>query len=176
MIHTLIRELRQRRGLTVQQLADLAGFSKGLISQIETEKTVPTIPTLRKISAAFGLSLSELFFMLDNPEGKIITGTVSMEGDGENETEIPPLIDPRDCRGFLPSILRLSPGQTHDFEGRRGKEFWYVIEGRVEARIGPRKFELTKGGYLLFSTVLKYHAVNSGGDLAIVLRIGSMES
>ena len=50
MIHILIRELRQKRGLTVQQLADLAGFSKGLISQIENEITAPTIPTLRKIA------------------------------------------------------------------------------------------------------------------------------
>jgi transcriptional regulator with XRE-family HTH domain len=36
-----IRELRFRRGLTVQQLAELSGLSKGFISQVENERTSP---------------------------------------------------------------------------------------------------------------------------------------
>ena len=174
MIHTLIRELRQKRGLTVQQLADLAGFSKGLISQIENEITAPTIPTLRKIASAFGLSLSELFFMLENPEGKIVTGTIQAETDDENANEIVPLIDPLESRGFMPSLIRLASGKNNNFEARYGKEFWYVIEGKLEVKIGPRKVELAKNNYLLFSTVLPFKVLNIGPDPALILRISSI--
>jgi len=175
MIHELIRELRQKRGLTEQQLADIAGFSKGLISQIETEKTAPTIPTLHKIVSALGLSLGEFFFMLDHPEGELITGRVDDSERVEDKTEATPLMAPQDCRGFFPSIFRLKPGQTLDFGARQGKEFWYLIEGKVKVKIGPRKLELAKGEYLSFSTVLGCGAVNLGEEPAVVLRIESME-
>ncbi len=176
MIPKLVRELRQKRGLTLQQLADIAGFSKGLISQIETEKTAPTIPTLRKITAALGLSLGEFFFMLDHPEGELATGCIyDPAEEAENAARPVPLIAPEDCRGFFPSIIRLKPGQALDFNARRGKEFWYIIEGKVEAKIGPRKLELAKGEYLFFSTVLNYRALNPGTEPALVLRIGEGE-
>ena len=36
-----IRDLRLRRGLTVQKLATASGLSKGFISQVENERTSP---------------------------------------------------------------------------------------------------------------------------------------
>ena len=38
-----IRELRLRRGLTVQQLAEASHLSKGFISQLENEHTSPSL-------------------------------------------------------------------------------------------------------------------------------------
>ena len=55
-----IRVERLRRGLTVRGLARDAGVSASLISQIETDKSKPSVSTLYSITAALGLSLADL--------------------------------------------------------------------------------------------------------------------
>src|SRR5206468_3345632 len=55
-----IRDLRFRRGLTVQQLADLSGLSKGFISQVENERTSPSLATLRDLARALDTSVAYL--------------------------------------------------------------------------------------------------------------------
>ena len=56
-----IRDLRLRRGMTVQQLAEASGLSKGFISQVENSRTSPSLATLQDLArsldraiAAFG--------------------------------------------------------------------------------------------------------------------------
>ena len=56
-----IRELRQRRGLTLQEVAGTAGFSKGLLSKIETGVVSPPIATLAKLAEALNVPIGELF-------------------------------------------------------------------------------------------------------------------
>ena len=55
-----IRDLRFRRGLTVQQLAELSGLSKGFISQVENERTSPSLATLRDLARALNTSVAYL--------------------------------------------------------------------------------------------------------------------
>jgi transcriptional regulator with XRE-family HTH domain len=56
-----IRQLRTQRGLTVAQLAEAAGVSTGLISQVERDRTDPSLETLRKIAKVLQLPLFSLF-------------------------------------------------------------------------------------------------------------------
>lgn len=56
-----IRELRKVRGQTLEQLAELSGVSRSMISLIERQETSPTAAVLNKLADAFGLSLPTLF-------------------------------------------------------------------------------------------------------------------
>ena len=55
-----IRDLRFRRGLTVQQLAEASGLSKGFISQVENNRTSPSLATLRDLAKALETSIAFL--------------------------------------------------------------------------------------------------------------------
>src|SRR5262245_54643494 len=55
-----IRDLRCRRGLTVQQLAEASGLSKGFISQVENDRTSPSLATLRDLARALETSVAYL--------------------------------------------------------------------------------------------------------------------
>jgi transcriptional regulator with XRE-family HTH domain len=55
-----IRELRGQRGLTQHQLADAADVNETWISHIEAGRTNPAWGTVVRISAALGVSVSEL--------------------------------------------------------------------------------------------------------------------
>lgn len=56
-----IKHLREKKGLTQKQLADIVGVSDKAVSKWETEKGYPDIAVTDSLSAALGVSLSELF-------------------------------------------------------------------------------------------------------------------
>ncbi len=51
---------RQKRDLTLQQVAKRTGVSAGLISKIENLRTTPSLPVLLKIMQTLNIDLSEL--------------------------------------------------------------------------------------------------------------------
>lgn len=55
-----VRDLRLRRGLTVQQLADASDLSKGFISQVENDHTSPSLATLQDLARALETSVAYL--------------------------------------------------------------------------------------------------------------------
>lgn len=56
-----ITTYRKDRGWTEYQLAEYAGLPQSTISSWYRKNLVPTIPSLEKICAAFGITLSQLF-------------------------------------------------------------------------------------------------------------------
>ena len=56
-----IRARRKRAGLTISQLAELAGIDGGFLAYIETAKRTPSIATAAKIASALEIPLAELF-------------------------------------------------------------------------------------------------------------------
>lgn len=57
---TRIKELRAKRGWTIDQLAEVSGVSRAFISQIENERREPGAKTLETFAQAFGCHVSEL--------------------------------------------------------------------------------------------------------------------
>ena len=55
-----IRNLRQRKRLTIQQIADAAGISASMLSLIERGLTSPSLLTLTAITRSLGTTLAEL--------------------------------------------------------------------------------------------------------------------
>ena len=56
-----ITEYRENRGWTEYQLAEHSGLPQSTISSWYRKNMIPTIPSLEKICAAFGITLSQLF-------------------------------------------------------------------------------------------------------------------
>lgn len=52
---------RQERGWTEYQLAERSGLPQSTISSWYRKNVVPSVPSLEKICAAFGITLSQLF-------------------------------------------------------------------------------------------------------------------
>ena len=60
-ISNKIKEIRKQKNITVQELANKAGVSKGLISQIENNRTVPSLPLPMNIVHSLNLDLNDFF-------------------------------------------------------------------------------------------------------------------
>ena len=56
-----VRRRRQDIGLTVGQLAERSGISKGMLSKIENAQTSPSLATLERLAGALDMPLTSLF-------------------------------------------------------------------------------------------------------------------
>ncbi|ETK30683.1 helix-turn-helix domain-containing protein [Microbispora sp. ATCC PTA-5024] len=61
MIGDRLRELRTARGMSLRVLAEQAGVSATLLSQVERGVTEPSLTTLRRLAGVFGESIASLF-------------------------------------------------------------------------------------------------------------------
>jgi transcriptional regulator with XRE-family HTH domain len=62
-IGSAIRAIRKRKNITIPQLCDGTGLSKGFISNVENNKTSPSIATLNTIAQFFNVPLA--YFLLE---------------------------------------------------------------------------------------------------------------
>lgn len=61
-----LRQLREAQGHTVASLADKAGVSNGLISQMENNYTIPSLDTLERLADTLGTTIH--YFLLEHEE------------------------------------------------------------------------------------------------------------
>ena len=123
LIGRRLRALREARRLTVAQLAEAAGVSKGFLSRLERDLTSPSVSTLVTLCQVLGASPGDV---LDAPEVTVVrladAPAVSLGGEGIRER----LITPRGSRDL--QILRA------DIAPRgRGEAELYTVDCRVEA-------------------------------------------
>ena len=55
-----VKRIRQRKGLTQEQFAEVSGFSQQYISSLERGRRNPTVVTLYELATALGVSHMEL--------------------------------------------------------------------------------------------------------------------
>ena len=56
-----LRSLRTQKRLTLSRLAAETGLSTALLSKLETDRMIPTLPTLATISRVYGVGMSYFF-------------------------------------------------------------------------------------------------------------------
>lgn len=60
-IKILLREVRQSKNLTLDELSQMTKMSKGHLSRIERQETEPTISTLVRLALALHVKVEELY-------------------------------------------------------------------------------------------------------------------
>ncbi|WP_109694934.1 helix-turn-helix domain-containing protein [Chitinophaga deserti] len=174
-----IKEKRKAKGITVQELADKADVSKGLISQIENNRTVPSLLVLVNIIRALNLDMNEFFN--DINQNKQAAKVIVIKKDQYQSFE------KENAKGFLYKrvLTRNIKGGPTDIvllelkkDARRNQivktdayEYKYVIQGTVEYLINNEKFILEAGDSIFFDGRLGHKPSNIGPDNALLLVI-----
>lgn len=162
-----IREVRTRRQMTLREVADRAGVSESLVSQIERDKISPAIDTLLKIIDILEIDLDFIFrdFKQDRPvnlvrshekKRAVIDGVVY-----EQLTHTRSISEDHAMEAY---ILEIPPGRkTGDDEyGHIGKELGIIIQGKGECVIGKRTYALAEGDSISFSSDVPHQLANVG--------------
>ena len=91
-----IKELRKQKGMTVETLAERAGYSTGHVNNIENHKKGFTPRSLKKIAAALGVRPSELLDTSNAWQEVPVLGYIGEKGifrpSAVEDTHEPPLV------------------------------------------------------------------------------------
>lgn len=147
-----IRRLRKLRGLTIEGLAENAELTKGFISQLERDKTVPSVTTLKQVLDVLGIDLATFFSDLGEIERNIYTKKDRSEDVSEKEYKIESLIPKLKYLEMEPVLLTLAPLAVYQRNYEEDEGFGFVVKGRIELTIEKETRILNRGGcfYLFF--------------------------
>jgi transcriptional regulator with XRE-family HTH domain len=152
-----VRELRQKHGLTIAEVADQAGISRGMLSKIENAQTSTSLDTLAKLANALGVSLSTLFRNYNMPAGgaQLVKSGEGMEvvrrGTKRGHTYHLLAYDQGPTKLFEPFLITMDDASEvfPTFE-HPGVEFIYMLEGKLEYCHGQHTYLLEPGDSLTF--------------------------
>ena len=82
-VGALIRRERQRQGLSLRELARRVGVSASMLSQVETDRTRPSVSTIYAIATELGLSIDAL---LSDSEAAADAAALAESGGGTSAT------------------------------------------------------------------------------------------
>lgn len=152
-----IRKVRRELGMTVQELADRAGVSKGLISRIENSRTIPSLPVLIAIIKGLEKDLSDFFGDIDQPndQKKVVVIPKDELEPTTRENAVGFLYRSILDRSFgdiliQAKLLDLEPGSQRSKVETDGYEFKHILTGEVVYEIGDQIYELKAGDSIYF--------------------------
>lgn len=172
-----IRSKRSQKDITLEELASRAGVSKGLISQIENNRTVPSLPVLFSIIHSLEEDLKTFF---EDMHDHISNSKVLIIRKGEaKEFKKEPVKGFSYKRILTKSIvseatdvvlLELKKGagrknmiQTDAFECK------YILKGKIEYQVQEEKFILNAGDTLFFDGRSEHRLKNISSTNALIL-------
>jgi transcriptional regulator with XRE-family HTH domain len=158
-----IRSLRRERGLTIEQLAAATGLTKGFISQLERDRTAPSLTSIARICDALGVRLSTIFE--PEPAPALVRRHERPTLESSNSTRNH-LLSSRDEARFQAIESEVAPGAGAGSEltSLPGEmEFVYVLEGSLELRVGDEVHLLEQGDALTYQ-LAKAHTWRNPSD------------
>ncbi|RLP77988.1 XRE family transcriptional regulator [Mycetocola tolaasinivorans] len=144
-----LRRLRQRRELTLSELAERTAISISTLSRLESGARRPTLEQLLPLARAYGVTLDEL---VDAPETGDPRVHVRPHVHRDGTRTIPLTRRPGGIQAFkmvLPPA-RCTPPET--LLTHEGYEWVYVLSGRLRLMLGERDMVLAPGEAAEFDT------------------------
>ena len=144
-----VRSLRRERGLTIEQLAAATGLTKGFISQLERDRTAPSLSSIARICDALGVRLSHIFEAEPAPalvRRQDATALAAL-------TTRSHLLSSREESRFQAIESEVAPGAGagDELNSLPGEvEFVYVLEGSLELRVSEETHVLEAGDALTY--------------------------
>lgn len=156
-----VRLLRQRMGLSIQELGRRTGLSIGMISQLERGLATPSVRTLRLLSLTLQVPIS--YFFEERPEGdgapryivrRAQRRLLRLTPSGVLKESLAP-----DAPGQMELYeLTLSPGGSSgaDFVKHRGEKAGYVLAGTLRLWLDHEAHLLEEGDSFRFPSTVPH--------------------
>ena len=167
-----LRDMRQQKNLTQEELADRCELTKGYISQLENDLTSPSIATLCDLLNALGSNLSD-FFHEEAEEKVVFTQEEYIEKQADGM--ILNWVIPNAQKNMMEPIhveLEAGASTTVDFP-HEGEEFGFLLEGKVALVIAGKSHTVKKGESFYFTANKEHYIVNKGKGKAKFLWIST---
>ncbi len=150
-----LRELRRKRGVTLDEVADATGVSKSMLGQIERGECGLSVATLWKISTGLKISFTALMNE-ERPKAQLIENKALAPLTNDTPGfRLYPLFPAETDRSFDVLYIELDPGAASVSEAHEQgtEEFALVYGGTLTLSVGGEHFSVPAG-----------HSIRYGGD------------
>ena len=166
-----LRQLRRKRGLSLAEVAAVAGISVGFLSALERSQMSASVGTMRKLARFYRTNILEFFDPTESntrlvpPQKRKVLEAgpgVRMEllawGNAVME----------------PHLFRIAPkagsGESYAHEG---EEFLFVLRGALHIELDGEEYHLKRGDSFYFESETPHHWKNPGRSETWVLWINT---
>lgn len=170
-----IKQLRQERRLTIEQLAAGTGLTRSWLSKVENFRVTPSLPALFQIANSLGVTVAQLVEGLEEaPELCVVRNgeglAIDRDPSPRNNTRYFSLAHHRLARNMDPFLLKLPPGGGREqCLSHEGEEFLTVLQGGVTFEFGAERVELQQGDSLYFDGSTPHRVFNPHAEPAEVV-------
>jgi transcriptional regulator with XRE-family HTH domain len=152
---------RMRRKMTLGEVAELSGLSKGHISRFERGEKSLSIAALMRLSQALNTSVATLLGeRIDNEAIHLVRATdrkmrkAKEKGVTYQFARLSGRERAAPVEAFVVEVSNTSTMNRAAYHA--GEEIFFVLDGVIELELTDRTFRLAKGDYLQFSGSLKH--------------------
>ena len=171
-----VRRYRKARGLTLQDVSDATGYSKGYLSKLEKSDNAPPLSTLTRIGKVLGVTTSALLgeAVRQNPisfvkknERIVIVGRGTTFGHSYES-----IAYKYSDRGMQPFVLTmpLNAKKKVRFQ-HNSEEMLFVLQGIMKFRHGDEVFIVEEGDCVYFDGNIPHYGESYGDQEAVCLMV-----
>ena len=169
-IGRVLRELRKRRGLSLNELAQSSGVSRSMLSQMETGRSVPSVLVLCKIARTFDVPVTLFLKSEDSERPQFISGEQTpLRISGEGKCAWRSLMPEGQERKTEFYEITLRGGGIEKVppypQGARGN--LALSGGSLLVALGGRRHRLAEGDVLEFAASQPHTYINPGNTEAL---------
>ena len=178
-VGVLVHSLRKEKGLTLAQLAETAGLSPAIVSQIERGKANPSFTTLAQLAHGLEIPVGRFFMGHDEPSSPVVRAAarrnlkgVTRESVGEAIHE---LLTP-DRSGLLEAQWIVSPPGHNTSSApfqHGGEEFGLVIPGMIDIYLDGERHVLEAGDSITYASTVPHWYVNPYDESCVAVWVST---
>jgi transcriptional regulator with XRE-family HTH domain len=169
-----LRELRLRRGWTLQELACRSALSRAFLSRLESGDRQASIAAVLTLSRIFDVSLASLFESPPATEPCVIVRAAEAVEKTINGLKYVPLSNAGRFFNLQPLRIKVSPSRRgHEHYHHDGEEWIYVLSGRLTLSLAGKTYDLSPGDAAHFESRLPHRLIAPGPKDAEVLVVAS---
>ncbi|MBW1712373.1 MAG: cupin domain-containing protein [Deltaproteobacteria bacterium] len=166
-----IRSIRRQKGLSIEDVARRSGLSEEVIRQVEEESASPCLGDLIKLAKALEMRMGTLIssaparpYTVVRADQRKIVNRYSSEQVLKFGYSYQHLAFDKGDRSMEPFFISLKPEEAEEeLSSHDGEEFIFILEGQMEAHVGPEIEVLNPGDAIYYSSTVP-HLVKCHGD------------
>jgi transcriptional regulator with XRE-family HTH domain len=171
-----IKRLRTEKGMTLAELGEKVKLSTSYLSQIERDKTTPSLSTLLDIAKALDVG-PRYFFEINAETAYILRPGTGQDTSTPDAAALPQRLTPTAGNNeFEVYRVQLEPHTAYKPLGPfSGEVLGFVLSGELILESGDEKYILAAGDSIHFDASQPYNQMNAGDVPCVVIwgRAGS---
>ena len=159
-----VRILRQRKGLTLQEVSSRSGLSVSFLSQVERGLSSLSISSLSAICEALGVPVTHFFTARGDGPLVLKAGQPRSRLQINDSQVIYSLLSVSSSERVLEAFIAEFPPQYHHpLITHAGEEFGYLVEGKLVLQVGDQDYLLEPGDSYHISSA-EPHTIRNESD------------